>query len=111
MENKMQMMQEKFLMLADKLWVESDIIKNISEWFEKIEEKMEEKIEEKRDIDVDITKPHKTPMPSEEEIDKMEKEELLAFAKSVIKTPAEDKPRADGQENSPFVVMMKKQGY
>lgn len=118
------MMQGKFLMLAEKLWVEPEVMEKINEGFkktneeyekkvEKVEDKIEEKMEEKgREVKVDITKPHEAPMPSEEDIDKMEKDELIVFAKWIIKKPAqEDMGRANGQENSPYMVMMKKQGY
>jgi hypothetical protein len=70
-------------------------------------------MEEKgRDVNVDITKWHEAPMPSEEDIDKMDKDALIVFAKWIIKKPAqEDMGRANGQENSPYMVMMKKHWY
>lgn len=110
------MMQGKFLMLAEKLGVESEVLDQIKKWFEAVEEKIEEKVEEKMEEKVewremDITKPTEMPMPSEEEINKMEKDELIVFAKRIIKKPTEEKGRANWQEHSPYMIMMKRQGY
>jgi len=109
------MMQEKFLMLADKLGVEQEVMGQIKEGFEKDNKEYEEKVEKEAPeevVKVDISKTVEPRMPDEEDIDKRGKEEWAVLAKTLMKKPKEeDMGRRDGQEHSPYMMMMKKHGY
>lgn len=109
----MQEMQDKFLMLAWKLGIDSTILNQISEWFKKMNETSvmnTEKWQEWKEID--ITKKSESPLPSEDEIDKMTKEELAILVKTKIRNPEmKDEWVMTWQKETPFVVMMKKQWF
>lgn len=120
--DKMEMMKEKFIMFAEKLWVSPENIEKIKEDLnktseikneikEEVKEEVKEEImpemdKEKDVIKVDIAKPVEDRIPSEEDLAKMDRNELLILAKRLMNTP---KPEEKGA--SPFVVMMKKHGY
>lgn len=123
----MEQMQGKLLHIAWKLGISEELIGKMKdefsekwekmEWEEKnmmdTESEMEE--ENKAPIEIDISKNVVARMPTEEDINKMEKEELVSFAMKAIKNKYNHENNdwwiANGQENSPFVVMMKKRGF
>lgn len=119
------MMQEKFLLLADKMGLNPELIDQIKGSFSQDQEREEHYEEKKKEmpkeeskempkegISVDITKKTVAPMPSIEELHDMDKDALIIFAKSMMQKPSEDdEGRVNGQKHSPYVMMMKKQGY
>lgn len=137
-------MQEKFLILAQKLWLDSSTLDQIKKWFTEKLKNVESKadtaddkkewetapegtvVDEKEDkaegesdateskdkavVKVDIAKPTEERMPTEEDLSKMNQEELLAFAKKMVnKENNPDKP--EEPKVAPFAVMVKRQGY
>lgn len=109
--DRVKMAQEKFIMLGQKLWLPAEMLEEITESFNKAEWLTEWKVTiEKREVD--ISKPVTKPYPSEEEVDKMGKEELAPLVKELIKeVNKEDMWVRNWQEHSPYVVMMKRKGY
>jgi len=114
-------MQEKFLILAQKLWLDSSTLDQIKKWFTEktVVDEKEDKAEGESDateskdkavVKVDIAKPTEERMPTEEDLSKMNQEELLAFAKKMVnKENNPDKP--EEPKVAPFAVMVKRQGY
>lgn len=119
--DKMNEMHDKFLVLAEKLWVTPDLIEKIKEWFEKWDsevkvttvevEKEPEDTSTKDEVvaskPIDIAKPIEPKMPSEEDLSKMKPEELLMFTKMLLRKWLEKENNSD----TPFMVMMKKHWY
>jgi len=138
---KMKMMQGKFLMLADKMGLNPEIIEGIKKSFDQDEERVDhyegktkgeikeevkegmkewmkegyhempdgEEMKDSSHREIDISKPVEIPMPSKEDILKMDKDSLVTFAMSIINKPDWDSGRANGQEHSPFIAMIKRQ--
>ncbi len=126
--DKIEMMREKFLMFAEKLWVSPENIAKMKEDFSKGEEKKEEMKDEikeevkeevkeemipeiskdKEVVKVDIANPIENRMPTEEDLSKMSRDELLVCAKKLLNTPKKD---TKDITDTPFMVMMKRQWY
>lgn len=123
-------MQHKLLHIAAKLGVSEELIGKMKDEFGEMGGEMKEGYHKMPDgsmmkdsdmpdgkapVEIDISKKVVKRMPTEEDINKMEKDELISFAMKTIKEPSEENSheegRANGQHNSPFVVMMKKKGY
>lgn len=115
--NKSTEMHDKFLMLAEKLWISPEVIDKIKEDFWKVKvttvevskepEDSPEKWEENRDKNkIDIAKPVEMKIPSEEDISKMSPEEVMVLAKMLIRKNLEKE-----NKSSPFMEMIKKQWY
>jgi len=136
-------MQEKFIMLAQKLGLDSSTLDQIKKWFAENLKNVESKadttddkkewetapegtvVDEKEDkaegetdateggkavVKIDIAKPIEDKMPTEEDLSKMNQEELLAFSKRMVQKESNpEKPETPTA--SPFTVMMKRQGY
>ena len=104
-------MHDKFLVLAEKLWVTPDLISKIKEWFEKWESEVKvttiEVEKEPEDAPtINTAKSIEMKMPSEEDISKMSLEELKVLAKMLISKNLEKE-----NKSSPFMEMIKKNGY
>lgn len=120
----MKEMQDKFLMLAEKLGLKSNILDEIKKCFSEMpEENSEDKwMTDKNEpteweqpwVKIDISKSPEVKIPSEEDLSKMSHDELLIVTKWLIKKPANptiENTQKDTTNPSPFVVMMKKQWY
>ena len=101
----MEEMKAKFLMLWEKLWLSEDVLENIKKDFGSEMETPKVDGEEKPKAVVIIKK-----AKDSVDLDKMEKDELVAFAKNLLekKSNWEDEPKEEEPSESPMAIMIKK---
>ncbi len=101
-------MKGKFLELAQKIWLNPEIIEKIKEdlWKEQAVKVTTVEVEKPK-IDIANTDTNMEKIPTEEELSKMSPEEVMVLAKMMIRKKSEWESR----EKPNFMEMMKKHWY